>query len=79
MLDYSFQILLIDIGFRFSDVDRENKTTSIYKVTKVVLLHDFSPSSSSWGAHSEVRSNDVLNLSGIIYIPNWKKFIMLGA
>ena len=79
MLDYSFQILLIDIGFRFSDVDRENKTTSIYKVTKVVLLHDFSPSSSSWVAHSEVRSNDVLNLSGIIYIPNWKKFIMLGA
>ena len=79
MLDYSFQILLIDIGFRFSDVDRENKTTSIYKVTKVVLLHDFSPSWSSWGTHSEVRSNDVLNLSGIIYIPNWKKFIMLGA
>ena len=79
MLDYSFQILLIDIGFRFSDVDRENKTTSIYKVTKVVLLDHFSPPSSSWGAHSEVRSNDVLNLSGIIYIPNWKKFIMLGA
>ena len=25
----SFQIRLIEIGFRFSDVDRENKTTSI--------------------------------------------------